>query len=95
MGQTDHFFVRITRRGRSDARYGWEICRQDNSVVVESSTKTFATLAQALIASAKAAGLLAFPLTVDQLSLRHQPRESGKGEKALLKKPSKARAKGH
>ena len=66
MRQTEYFFVRITRRGRSKGRFGWEICRQDNSLVVERSTKTYPTRALALIASAKAASLLALPLTVEE-----------------------------
>ena len=79
--------MRVTRRGRLKGRFGWEIC------VVERSTKTFPTRAQALIASAKAASLLAFPLTVDPLNLRHQAREAGNGQKAILKRAPKARAR--
>ena len=60
MSQTERFFVRITRRGRSEKRFGWEICRQDNLLVVARSTKTYPTRAQALIASAKAASGVAF-----------------------------------
>jgi hypothetical protein len=66
MSQREHFFVRITRRGRSKGRFGWEICRQDESLLVERSTKTYPTQAKALIASAKAASLLALPLTVEK-----------------------------
>ena len=65
MGRAIHYFVRITRRGRSHARFGWEICRQDNSLVVQRSVNTFPTRAQALIASAKASSGLAFPMTVN------------------------------
>ena len=66
MRQTEYFLVRITRRGRSKGRFGWEIRRQDHTLVVERSTKTYPTRALALIASAKAASLLALPLTVDE-----------------------------
>jgi len=61
MSQTEYFIVRITRRDRSKVRFGWEICRQDNSLVVERSAKTYSTRALALIASAKAAIVLALP----------------------------------
>jgi len=61
MSQTEYFIVRITRRDRSKVRFGWEICRQDNSLVVERSTNTYPTRALALIASAKVAIVLALP----------------------------------
>ena len=64
MSQKEYFIARITRHGRSKGRFGWEICRQDNTLVVERSTKTYPMRAEALIASAKAASLLAWPLTV-------------------------------
>ena len=61
MSQTEYFIVRITRRDRSKGRFGWAICREDNSLVVERSTKTYPTRAEALIASAKVAIVLALP----------------------------------
>jgi hypothetical protein len=72
MSQTDYFLVRITRRGRSKGRFGWEICRQDNSVVVERSTRTFPTRTQALIASTKAASFLTLPLTLEEAGKDHE-----------------------
>jgi hypothetical protein len=87
MSQTVHYFVRVTQRGQSNGRFGWEICRQDDSLVVQRSTRTFPTLAQALLASTAAASSLALGLTVDSLSLRRQkrsppslPRQCNQGE---------------
>src|SRR5262245_56553471 len=54
-----HFLVHITRHGRCNRHFGWEICRQDKSLVVDRSTKTYPTLVQALTASAEAACRLA------------------------------------
>jgi hypothetical protein len=64
MGQTTNFIVRVTPRGRSNEQFGWEICRTDDSFVVERSTSVFETQTQALLASAKAASCLAFPPNV-------------------------------
>jgi hypothetical protein len=52
------YLVRITRRGRSNRRFGWEICREDNCLVVDRSIRTYPTRAQAVIASANAASRL-------------------------------------
>ena len=85
MTQRERFLVRITRRGRTKGRFGWEICRQDTSLLVERSTKTYLTLLKALIASAKAASLLAFPLTVEK---------AGKVNGACFERVLKVRARG-
>jgi hypothetical protein len=74
MGQAIRYFVCVTQHGRSNGRFGWEICREDNSLVVERSTNTFSTQVQALVASAKAASCLAF--SSDRQSL--QPASAGK-----------------
>jgi hypothetical protein len=84
MSQIEHFFVHITRHGRSKKRFGWEIRREDNSLVVARSTKTYPTLAQALIASAKAASLLALPLNVEK---------AGKGRGTFLENAPKVSAR--
>ena len=94
MGQTGHYFVRVTRRGQSKGGFGWEICRQHDSLVVDRSTKTYPTRAQALIASAKSARLMAFPLDVDPSKLRAPTREAGESQTAVPDKPPKASAKG-
>src|SRR5262245_59720406 len=75
MGHVVHYFVRVTQRGRSNGRFGWEICRADNSLIVERSTNTFSTRVQALVASAKAASCLAFPVIVDSVRLGHAARQ--------------------
>src|SRR5437764_12009075 len=53
-----HYLVRVLELGRSQS-YGWEVCRDDDSMVILRSTQAFATRAEALADSAKAAAPLA------------------------------------
>jgi len=63
MNQQIRYFVCITRRGPTGERFGWAICRQDNSLEVNRSAETFETHTEALLDSVHAAASLAFPLT--------------------------------
>jgi hypothetical protein len=65
MNQRTRYFVRITKRGPVGERFGWAICRQDNSLEVNRSTETFESRTEALLDSVHAAASLAFPLTVN------------------------------
>ena len=49
------YAIRITCRGAPSRPFGWELFRQDDSVNLASSTKTFRTQGEALAASAGAA----------------------------------------
>jgi hypothetical protein len=84
VGQAINYIVRVTPRGRSHARFGWEICRSDNSLIVERSTGTFSTRTRALVASAKAASSIAFPLTVNPAYALKRIRPADKSERALV-----------
>src|SRR5262249_17866452 len=68
MNQQVRYFVCITERGLTGERFGWAICRQDNSLEVKRSTESFETRIEALLASVHAAQSLAFPLDID---IRH------------------------
>jgi len=65
MNQQVRYFVCITERGPTGGRFGWAICRQDNSLEVKRSTESFETRIEALLASVHAAQSLAFPLDID------------------------------
>jgi len=65
MDQRSRYFVQITKRGPVGERFGWAICRQDNSLEVNRSTETFETRAEALLDSVHATAFLVFPLTVN------------------------------
>jgi len=64
--------VRITRRGSRANRFGWSICRQEDSLEIKRSTMTFETRMAALADSVQAAMPLTFPLIVDAPHLRRQ-----------------------
>ena len=64
MEQTVRYCVRIGKRGTPGNRFGWSICRQDNSVEVNRSTETFETRVEALLNSVDVAFALAFPLSI-------------------------------
>jgi len=74
MNQQVRYFVCITERGPTGERFGWAICRQDNSLEVKRSTESFETRIEALLASVHAAQSLAFPAlgfsaeAIDQLT---------------------------
>jgi hypothetical protein len=55
MSEPTGYTIRITRRGPPSRPFGWEIRRQDDSVKLASSTKTFRTRGEALADSARAA----------------------------------------
>jgi hypothetical protein len=65
MNQQSRHFVCITKGQPKGERYGWAICRQDNSLEVKRSTETFETLTEALLDSVHAAQSLAFPEGID------------------------------
>jgi len=76
MNQRTGYFVRIIKRGPVGERFGWAICRQDNSLEVNRSAETFESRTEALLDSVHAAASLALPLTVDGPSAS---REDGVG----------------
>jgi hypothetical protein len=76
MGQAMDYFVRVTRRGQSNERFGWAICRQDTSLEVKRSTETFETRIEALLDSVREAQLLAFPLDLSALLFQREQRGS-------------------
>jgi len=65
MNETVRYCVRISGPGPSGDRFGWVICRKDNLLEVQRSTKTFETRIEALLDSAGAAQELALPLEID------------------------------
>jgi len=65
MSRPSRYLVRITRRGPSTALFGWEIIRQDDSLEIARSAKTFSTRAEALADSVRAAAPLALGGTVE------------------------------
>jgi len=72
MNQQTRYFIRITKREPAGERFGWAICRQDNSLEVNRSIETFETRTEALFDSVRATAPLAFLLTVNRPSA---PRE--------------------
>src|SRR5215472_13183317 len=53
------YFVKVTRRGPPAEPFGWNICRDVDSVEMHRSTQTFATCIEALLESARIAATLA------------------------------------
>jgi hypothetical protein len=66
MNQPSNYLVRITRRGPSTAPFGWEIIRQNDSVEIARSAKTFPTRAEAVTDSVRAAAPLALGGKIEQ-----------------------------
>jgi hypothetical protein len=66
MSRPSRYLLRITRRGPSTAPFGWEIIRQQDSIEMARSAKTFPTRAEALADSARVAAPLAFDGTLAQ-----------------------------
>jgi hypothetical protein len=56
-GPVHHFTMRISRRGPDV--FGWNICREADSIELHHSTSLFATRIEALLDSAHAAATLA------------------------------------
>jgi hypothetical protein len=54
-----HYLLRVTRKGPSAEPFGWQIIRQQDSVEIARSTKTFETRVEALADSARVAAPLA------------------------------------
>ena len=75
MSLPSRYLLRITRRGPSTAPFGWEIIRQDDSLEIARSAKTFATRAEALADSARAAAPLALGGSVERAG--ETPEDSG------------------
>jgi len=59
MSQPSRYLLRITSRGPSTAPFGWQIIRQQDSIEIERSAKTFPARVEALADSARAAAPLA------------------------------------
>jgi hypothetical protein len=53
------YLVRVRKVRANEPAYGWELCQGDDSVVIQRSTKVFATRAEALADSAQMAAPLA------------------------------------
>jgi hypothetical protein len=66
MSRPSHYLLRITRRGPSTAPFGWQIIRQQDSIEIARSAKTFPTRVEALADSARVAAPLALGGTVAQ-----------------------------
>jgi hypothetical protein len=66
MSQPSKYLVRITRRGPPTAPFGWEIIRQNDSIEIARSAKTFPTRAEALADSVRAAAPLALEGNIEQ-----------------------------
>ena len=64
MSGPPRYCVRVTRRGPATAPYGWQICRESDSVEVMRSKETFPTRTEALADSVRAAAPLALDLSV-------------------------------
>jgi len=60
VAERHEYAVRIARRGTASDQFGWEILRQADACKVARSSRTFATRAEALADSARAAASLAF-----------------------------------
>jgi len=59
-GSTTRYIVRISRQGAN--AFGWEICREADSIVVHRSTRSFATRIDAILDSARTAAALSLPV---------------------------------
>jgi hypothetical protein len=66
MSQPSDYLVRISRRGPSTAPFGWEIVRQNDSIEIARSAKTFPTRVEALADAVRAAAPLALGGNVEQ-----------------------------
>ena len=66
MSRPSRYLLRITRRGPSTAPFGWQIIRQQDSIEIARSAKTFSTRIEALADSARIAAPLALEGTVVQ-----------------------------
>jgi len=53
------YLVRVVELEPCRQSYGWELCRDDGSIVIQRSTQAFATRAEALAGSVQAAAPLA------------------------------------
>jgi hypothetical protein len=65
MSPPTRYLVRITRRGPEAEAFGWHICHNDGSQVIQRSTKTFPTRIEALLDSVRVASSLAMVVMVD------------------------------
>lgn len=58
--------MRVTKQGADGKRFGWTICRNEEQIV--QSTRSFDTLTEALMDSARGAALLVFGESRDSLA---------------------------
>jgi hypothetical protein len=65
MSQPTRYLVRIARRGPEAEAFGWHICHNDDSHVIQRSAKTFPTRVEALLDSVRVAASLALVVIVD------------------------------
>jgi hypothetical protein len=66
MSLPSRYLLTITRRGPSSAPFGWQIIRQQDSIEMARSEKTFPTRAEALADSVRVAAPLALDGIVAQ-----------------------------
>jgi hypothetical protein len=59
------YVVQVSRRGPPAKPFGWEICREDDSVETHRSAQTFATRLEALLDSVRTAAALTLVLIVE------------------------------
>jgi hypothetical protein len=64
MHENKNYLVRVRKFSDADHPFGWELCQGAGSLVLQRSTRTFATRAEALIDSAQIAAALALPIDV-------------------------------
>jgi hypothetical protein len=65
MSQPSDYLLRVTRSGPSSAPFGWIIIRQQDSVELARSERTFPTRVEALADSARVAASLALDVPID------------------------------
>ena len=66
MTHPTRYLLRIVRGGPKAAPFGWQIIRQQDSIEIASSAKTFATRMEALADSVRVAAPLALDGTIAQ-----------------------------
>jgi hypothetical protein len=75
--QAPRYFVRISRRGPPAEAFGWEICREVDSVEIHRSTRLFATRIDALTDSVSTAAALSMAIIVEPHRIDGYSAEAG------------------
>ena len=78
MSRPVHYLLRITRNGPSTEPFGWQIIRQQDSVEIARSAKTFTTRIEALADSARVAAPLALEGTFAHVDEASEATSDGK-----------------